>query len=114
MEYLLLIHEDPNTPDYHDPGPEVHAWAADATDRGIRVRGNRLRPAEQATIVSSRDGELLVTRGPFAETAEIVTGYDVLEAADLDEAIAFAATHPGARTGFLELRPAWGLDGDDR
>lgn len=110
MEYLLLIHEDPSTPEYAEPEPDVFDWAAEATRRGVRVRGNRLRPPQNATIVSSRGGEVLVADGPFAETREIITGYDVFEASSLDEAVELASRHPGARTGFIELRPAWGFD----
>jgi hypothetical protein len=52
-----------------------------------------------------RDGELLVSEGPFAETAEVIVGFDLLDCADLDEAIEVARTHPMAREGRLELRP---------
>ena len=52
-----------------------------------------------------RNGQLLVSDGPFAETKEVIVGYDVLECADLDEAIEVARAHPMARGGRLELRP---------
>ncbi len=54
-----------------------------------------------------RDGKLLVTDGPFAETREWIAGFDILECEDLDEAIAIAAEHPMSRFGRLELRPFW-------
>jgi hypothetical protein len=53
------------------------------------------------------DGEPLVSDGPFAETKEHILGFDVLECADLDEAVAIAAKHPGARGSRIELRPVW-------
>ncbi|WP_226370156.1 YciI family protein [Pseudonocardia oceani] len=60
-----------------------------------------------ATTVRVRAGELLVTDGPLAETKELIVGYDVLECADLDEAVEVARAHPMARIGRLELRPFW-------
>ena len=64
-----------------------------------------LAPPAAATTIRVRDGELLVSDGPFAETKEVIAGYDLLECADLDEAIEVARTHPMARAGRLELRP---------
>ncbi len=64
-----------------------------------------LGPTSAATTVRVRNGELLVSDGPFAETKEVIVGYDLLECADLDEAIEVARTHPMARGGRLELRP---------
>ena len=54
-----------------------------------------------------RGTELLVTDGPFAETKEQIAGFDVLECADLDEALEVGAKHPMAKFGMLELRPFW-------
>ena len=54
------------------------------------------RPPSAATTVRVRDGELLLTDGPFAETKEVIVGFDILECADLDEAIEVAAAHPMA------------------
>ncbi|MBW0092156.1 hypothetical protein I4I73_14885 [Pseudonocardia sp. KRD-184] len=71
---------------------------------------HRRRPARRvsaATTVRVRAGELLVTDGPLAETKELIVGYDVLECADLDEAVEVARAHPMARIGRLELRPFW-------
>lgn len=73
------------------------------------VRGDRLRPIEDATLVRVRDGEVLVTDGPFTESKEWIAGYDLIEAADLDEAIEIASKHPMARFGRIELRPVWPL-----
>lgn len=81
------------------------AWVEEMTARGVRVDGNRLARTETATTVRTRDGEVLVSDGPFAETKEQVGGYDLLECADLDEALEVAAKHPVARIGTLELRP---------
>ena len=69
------------------------------TRRGVRLQGDRLRPASDATTVRVRDGEVLIVDGPFAETKEQIAGFDILECADLDEAIEVAAKHPVARFG---------------
>ncbi len=60
-----------------------------------------------ATTVRVRNGEVLATDGPFAETKEQLGGYYVVECKDLDEAIEVASKIPGARTGSIEVRPIW-------
>ena len=82
-------------------------WLDEMIARGIRLDGDRLRPANEATTVRMRDGEVLLVDGPFAETKEAIVGYDVIECADLDEAIAVAAQHPVAEFGMIEVRPFW-------
>ena len=54
-----------------------------------------------------RSGETLITDGPFTESREVIAGYDILECADLDEAIEVASKHPMARFGRIEIRPFW-------
>ena len=73
--------------------------------RGVRLQGNQLAPVSDATTVRVREGEILIADGPFAETKEQIGGYDLLECADLDEALEVAAKHPVARFGLLEVRP---------
>jgi hypothetical protein len=90
---------------------EMAAWDDEMTDRGILTGGGRLRPARQTTTLRVRDGELIVTDGPYAETKEQMAGYCVLDCASLAEAIEVAARHPTARIGTFELRPF--LDDDD-
>jgi hypothetical protein len=80
------------------------AWDGEMIARRILVGGNALRPASQATTLRVRDGEVLVTDGPFAETKEQIAGYSILECADLAEAIEISARHPTARIGSFELR----------
>ncbi len=67
--------------------------------------GAELQPAAVTTTVRQRDGETLTTDGPFAETKEVLGGLYLLEAANLDDAIAFAARIPAARHGAIEVRP---------
>ncbi|WP_285797741.1 YciI family protein [Micromonospora sp. NBRC 107095] len=85
--------------------PDIDKWVAENDSRGRRLTGDALAPTSAATTVRVRDGELLVSEGPFAETAEVIVGFDLLDCADLDEAIEVARTHPMAREGRLELRP---------
>src|ERR1700691_1571124 len=72
-----------------------------------RPTGAGLRPAREATSVRVRDGEVLATDGPFAETKEEIGGFDLLDCANLDEAIEVASKHPAARDGRMELRALW-------
>jgi hypothetical protein len=65
---------------------------------------------DDATIVRKHRGELMVTDGPFTESKEWIAGYDLLDVASMDEAIAIAAAHPMARGGRIEVRAAWPLD----
>lgn len=88
------------------PGP-VEPWVEEMDRRGIRLFGSELAPSRLARTVRVREGHAVITDGPFAETKEQIAGFDVLECADLDEAIEVASSHPMARGGLLELRPVW-------
>ena len=83
----------------------LKAWDAEMIDRGILAGGGVLRPGSQTTTLRVRDGELLLTDGPFAETKEQIAGYAVLECASIDEAIEVSSRHPTAKIGTFELRP---------
>jgi hypothetical protein len=85
----------------------TEAWVEEMDGRGVRLLGNQLRPVSDATTVRVRGGDLLVADGPFAETKEQIAGFDVIECADLDEAIEVASRHPVARYGTIEVRPFW-------
>jgi hypothetical protein len=110
MKYMMFVCTDaePDT----DPAaePDIEMWVSENDARGRRLQGNVLGPASAATTVRVRGGELLISDGPFAETKEVIVGFDLLECADLDEAIEVARAHPMARAGRLELRPFAGLD----
>lgn len=73
----------------------------------VLLAGERLRPSGDATTVRTRDGRVLVSDGPFAETKEQIAGLALLECRDLDEAIEVASGHPVARLGVIEARPVW-------
>ena len=82
-------------------------WAREMEARGvIRHGGAQLQPVSTATTVRTSGDEILVADGPFAETKEVILGYDVIECTDLDEAIFVASRHPVARNGgVVEVRP---------
>jgi hypothetical protein len=76
---------------------------------GRFVHANALHPAHQAVTVRLRQGRVSVTDGPFAETKEQLTGFYLVEARDLNDAIQIAARVPSARIGCVEVRPIWDL-----
>jgi hypothetical protein len=107
VEYLLFIATDSEPDVEPERDGEIQAWVEEGRRRGIGKAGDRLRPPEDATTVRVRGGELLLTDGPFAETKEWVAGFDIIDCADLDEAIDFVSRHPMARAGRIEIRPFW-------
>jgi len=84
--------------------PDIDKWVTDNDSAGRRLTGDELAPPSAATTVRVRNGELLLSDGPFAETKELIVGFDLLECANLAEAIEVARAHPMARRGRLELR----------
>jgi hypothetical protein len=107
MEYMLMIcYDDTFTPP-DSLEPETVAWVQEMEGRGVRKSGDRLRPATDATTVRVRNDEVMLSDGPFAETKEQMGGYDLIECADLDEAIEVASRHPMAKIGVIEVRPVW-------
>ena len=116
MQYVLLIAVDDSDGTQLPADSEAELMAEYGTftaalqSAGAMRGGARLRPSASATTLRVRDGEALITDGPFAETKEHLGGYYVIEAADLDEALAWAAKIPGARFGSVEVRPIWEPD----
>ena len=85
----------------------LDTWLADVDARGVRQIGERLHGPEDATSVRKNSEKLLISDGPFTETKEWIAGFDLIECADLDEAIAIASTHPTLVHGRIEIRPLW-------
>jgi hypothetical protein len=110
MEYMLFIATDTEPDSADTGGTTIEEWVEEGERRGIRKQGDRLRPPQDATTVRVRKGERLVTDGPFTESKEWIAGYDIVDCADLDEAIDYASRHPMARFGRIEIRPLWPLD----
>ncbi|GAA4238534.1 YciI family protein [Actinomadura meridiana] len=111
MQYMMLVCGDENmelsAAEIDQMRTDTVAWVEEMDGRGVRKFGDRLRHTESATTVRVRDGETLLADGPFAETKEQILGFDLLECADLEEALAVAAAHPSARLGTIEVRPLW-------
>ena len=111
MKYMLLfwVDESGEVTGEEDAAmmTAVKSWVEEMTERGVRVSGGPLCSAREAKIARVRDGELLITDGPFAETKEQIGGYVVIECADLDAALRVAAAHPLVRTAKVEVRPFW-------
>jgi hypothetical protein len=105
MKYLMFVCTDTEPDPDPENAPDIHDWVAENDATGRRLQGMALAPKSTATTVRVRQGRLLVSDGPFAETKEVIVGFDLLECADLDEAIEVARTHPMAHGGRLEIRP---------
>lgn len=114
MKYMLLIHgaEDAWTDETRaECMAESTELCEDLAREGKFLGASPLQPIAAASCVRVREGRSIVTDGPFAETREQLAGYFLIDAADLDEAIAIAGRVPGGRVGTVEIRPLLELDG---
>jgi hypothetical protein len=113
MQYLLMIYQNEVEYAKNDAATsqkmlgEYQTFTQSIIQSGAFKAGDRLQPTTTATTVRVRDGKTLTTDGPFAETREQLAGYYMVDAKDLDSAIAIAARIPGARIGSIEVRPVW-------
>jgi hypothetical protein len=113
MQYLLMIYQNEAEYAKMDAATgqkmmeEYGVFTQGIIQSGNFKGGDRLQPTTTATTVRVRDGKTLTTDGPFAETREQLGGYYLIEAKDLDTALAIAAKIPGARLGSIEVRPIW-------
>jgi hypothetical protein len=111
MQYLLMIYQNEAESSKMDAAArqkrtaEYGAFTQSIIQSGNFKAGDGLQPTTTATTVRVRDGKTLTTDGPFAETREQLGGYYLVEAKDLDTAVAMAARIPGAKTGSIEVRP---------
>ncbi|MGE3228409.1 MAG: YciI family protein [Hyphomicrobium sp.] len=105
MKFMMFVTTDGGMKIHgHKPGG-AEDWIAEAGSR--RITGDRLRPISEGKTVRVRDGQTVVTDGPFAELKEVIVGFDILECETMREAIEIASRHPLATTGSLELRAFW-------
>ena len=117
MKFMLLCYDDEQAWERAGQAALDEAMAEavhlthDLAAKGQYVRSAPLHPASTATCVRVRDGRRLVTDGPFAETREVLGGFHLVDVADLNEAIAIARRHPGARLGTVEIRPVMEITG---
>ena len=115
MRYLLMIHNDEKAMQAAPKDAVASmmaaygAYTAAMKEAGVWIAGERLHPSPNGTVVRVKDGKAQVLNGPYAEIKEQLGGYYLIEAADLDAAIAWAARCPGAATGAIEVRPIWAM-----
>ncbi len=111
MQYMLLIYDDEaqwagmSDDERSRLMGEYFTYTDELRQAGAFVAGDALQPTQSATSVRLRDGERLVTDGPFAETKEQLGGYYLIDVESLDDALAWAAKIPSARLGTIEVRP---------
>ena len=111
MRFMFLIYGEPTagpqfgTPEFEAEMGEWFAYTQSLADSGSLVGGDPLQPIETATTVRVRNGRQATTDGPFAETKEVLGGYYLVDVADLDEALAWAAKMPNIAYGSVEVRP---------
>jgi hypothetical protein len=110
VRYMLMVCNDGEnllTPAEINATEGFATWMKDLAERGLSRGRILLRPPAEATTVRIRDGQRLVSDGPFTETKEWVAGVEIVECANLDEAIKIAETHPEAARFPVEIRPFW-------
>jgi len=113
MKYLLMIYADEDAmrkrpAELAAQGTEAHgAYAQALVKAGAMQGGQRLRPTSDATTVRVKNGKTEVLNGPYAETREQLGGFYMIDVADLDAALAWAARCPSASDGTIEVRPIW-------
>jgi hypothetical protein len=117
VRYLLLIYDEESAGTQTVPPPseedvskvmgDYNAFTTELRDRGVYEGGEALQPVASASTVRLRDGQAMITDGPFMETKEALGGFYLLNCRDLDEALEFAAKCPGAQVGSIEIRPIW-------
>jgi hypothetical protein len=107
-QYMLLIYVPVDGPPPEQTAPESAAWmdyTQSLQDAGVLVHGAALQGVDAATTVRVRDDETQIIDGPFAETKEFLGGYYLLDCADLDAALGYAARIPNVHFGSTEVRP---------
>jgi len=113
MRYMLMINNDESALaampiDKIQQMSAAYSAYTDALKKsGAWLAGERLRPTQATTSVRIADGKTNVIDGPYADTKEQLAGFYMIEAADIDTAIEWAARCPAASTGTVELRPIW-------
>jgi hypothetical protein len=109
MKFMLFTYRDSSV--MLDPAQRaaipaaVDAWCTEMDGRGVRLQGHVLGPIEETKAIRVRDGEVRLDDRPVSDGTVQIADFNILECADLDEALEVAAKNPGARFGTLELRP---------
>ena len=116
MQYLFMLYSDDSqwnkmSPEQQQQGAAAYfAYTKALQEAGVFLGSNRLRPAATATKVKAIDGKTQVLDGPFVDTKEQLGGYYLIEAPDLDAALAWAGRCPGAHHGTVEVRAIWDMN----
>ncbi|MET0303312.1 MAG: YciI family protein [Microbacteriaceae bacterium] len=110
MRFLMLVISDPDLNSTEAPPLSIEEWVDETAESGVNVGGDRLEPIEKARTVRRRNGSVHVTDGPYAETREVIAGFDLLECRDIDQAVEIASRHPMATLGTIEVRALWPLE----
>ncbi len=112
MQFLALIYSAEGSDDVDMPTlmSQYQDFGNEAGSQGILDGGNALQPVATSTSVQVRDGSVIMTDGPFAETKEQLGGYYLLNCKDLDAAVQWASKIPTARYGTIEIRPVMTFD----
>jgi len=117
MRYLCLLTgepgagPEPGSAEWHQMMSDYQTATTAMADNGVLVDSGPLQPPSTARSLRMRNGEPLVTDGPFIEIKEAIGGYYVLDCPDMDEALRWAATIPAARYGVIEVRPSFAMGG---
>jgi len=119
MQYMLMIHGDEqgwaalSEDEQNAVREEYGRFAQSARESGKLVSGGELQPTDRATTVRVKDGETVLTDGPYAETKEPLGGYFIVDAGSIDEAVELAKGLPPPRTrGAVEIRPVYVDEGE--
>ncbi|HEY7226248.1 MAG TPA: YciI family protein [Micromonosporaceae bacterium] len=114
MKYAMFICMDPEVSEQDNAAaPPIEGWFEYMNARYAYLQGIRLQPKSDATTVRVRNGEVLITDGPFTESKEWIAGVAIIECEDLDEAVEQALRHNMAYQGRLEIRPIHSMGGPE-
>jgi len=115
MQFLLLLHAEEagwmklSRTEQEQAVAAYRSYTEALSKAGHLVSSNRLQPVSTATTIRVVDGKTHVQDGPYAESKEELGGYYLIDVADLDAALSWAARCPGASHGTIEVRPVWGM-----
>ena len=116
MKYILLLYSAPGSgpdPESQEGRDQMGRWfgvTEEMQNAGVLLGGDALQPTETATTLRERDGEVVLTDGPFAETKETLGGYYLIDVPDFDAAAQWAAKMPLAPYGSVEIRAVMEFD----
>ena len=119
MQFMCLIYDDQKAwqefseEEQKAAMAQYFAFTEEARQAGVYVAADALQPVETATLVRLRDGEVLLTDGPYAETKEQLGGYYIFDVDSIDEAVNWAAKIPSAQWGSIEVRPVVVFDREE-